>query len=53
MDRRPDRHPRLYAAGAVVLALQGKERVGEATPRVPEPTIETVKEDVQWALGVG
>jgi putative superfamily III holin-X len=39
----------VYAAGAVVLALQGKEKVGEATPPVPEQTIETVKEDAQWA----
>ena len=39
----------VYAAGAAVLALQGKEKVGEATPPVPEQTIETVKEDVQWA----
>jgi hypothetical protein len=38
-----------YAAGAAVLALQGKEKVGEATPPVPEQTVETVKEDVQWA----
>jgi apolipoprotein N-acyltransferase len=37
-----------YAAGAAVLALQGKEKVGEATPPVPQ-TMETVKEDVQWA----
>ena len=34
---------------AAVLALQGKEKVGEANPPVPEQTIETVKEDVQWA----
>ena len=39
----------VYAAGAAVLALQGKEKVGEANPPVPEQTIETVKEDVQWA----
>jgi apolipoprotein N-acyltransferase len=38
----------VYAAGAAVLALQGKEKVGEATPPVPQ-TMETVKEDVQWA----
>jgi uncharacterized membrane protein YqjE len=38
-----------YAAGAAVLALQGKEKVGEGSPPVPEQTIETVKEDVQWA----
>jgi hypothetical protein len=39
----------VYAAGAAVLALQGKEKVGEATPPAPEETIETVKEDMQWA----
>jgi uncharacterized membrane protein YqjE len=38
-----------YAAGAALLALQGKEKVSEATPPVPEQTIDTVKEDVQWA----
>jgi apolipoprotein N-acyltransferase len=38
----------VYAAGAAVLALQGKEKEGEATPPVPQ-TMETVKEDVQWA----
>jgi uncharacterized membrane protein YqjE len=38
----------VYAAGAAVLALQGKEKVSEATPPVPQ-TMETVKEDVQWA----
>jgi uncharacterized membrane protein YqjE len=39
----------VYAAGAALLALQGKEKVAEATPAVPEQTIDTVKEDVQWA----
>jgi uncharacterized membrane protein YqjE len=39
----------VYAAGAAFLALQGKEKVGEASPPVPEATIATVKEDVQWA----
>jgi Putative Actinobacterial Holin-X, holin superfamily III len=34
---------------AFVLARQGKERVGEAGAPVPEQTIETVKEDVEWA----
>jgi hypothetical protein len=38
-----------YAAFAALLAVQGKEKVGEATPPIPEETIETVKEDVQWA----
>jgi hypothetical protein len=38
-----------YAAIAGVLALIGKSRVTEAVPPVPEQTLETVKEDVQWA----
>ena len=39
----------VYGAVAGVLALQGRQKVKEATPPVPEQTIETVKEDVQWA----
>jgi hypothetical protein len=39
----------LYGAAAGVLALQGKNRVSEATPPLPEQTVETVKEDAQWA----
>jgi uncharacterized membrane protein YqjE len=39
----------VYAAIAGVLALQGKHRVAEATPPVPEQTVESVKEDVRWA----
>jgi uncharacterized membrane protein YqjE len=39
----------IYAAIAGVLALQGKEKVKEAGPPVPEQTVETVKEDVEWA----
>jgi uncharacterized membrane protein YqjE len=39
----------VYAAAAAVLALRGKQKVKEATPVVPEQTIESVKEDVQWA----
>ena len=38
-----------YAAIAGVLALRGRDRVREASPPVPEQTIETVKEDVEWA----
>jgi uncharacterized membrane protein YqjE len=38
----------VYAAIAGVLALLGRDRVREATPPA-EQTIETVKEDVQWA----
>jgi uncharacterized membrane protein YqjE len=37
----------LVVAGA--LALQGKRKVKDATPPVPEQTQESVKEDVQWA----
>ena len=39
----------VYGAIAGALALQGKNRVAEATPPVPEQTVESVKEDVQWA----
>jgi uncharacterized membrane protein YqjE len=39
----------VYAVGAAVLALSGKRRLQEAAPPVPEQTIETLKEDVQWA----
>jgi uncharacterized membrane protein YqjE len=39
----------IYAAAAGVLALVGRRKVAEATPPVPEQTVETVKEDVQWA----
>ena len=38
----------VYGAIAAVLALRGRDRVRQATPLVPEQTIETVKEDVQW-----
>jgi hypothetical protein len=27
----------------------GRDRVREATPVVPEQTVETLKEDVEWA----
>ena len=39
----------VYAAIAGVLALTGKNKVREAGPAVPEQTLETVKEDVEWA----
>jgi uncharacterized membrane protein YqjE len=39
----------VYGAIAGVLALQGKQKVKEATPVAPEQTMESVKEDVQWA----
>ena len=37
------------AAVTYVLVKQGKERVQEAGSPMPEQTIETVKEDVEWA----
>jgi VIT1/CCC1 family predicted Fe2+/Mn2+ transporter len=39
----------VLAAVAYVLVRQGKERVSDAGKPVPEQTIETVKEDVEWA----
>jgi len=39
----------VYGAIAGVLALRGREKVSEATPPVPEQTMETIKEDIQWA----
>lgn len=38
-----------YGAIAAVLALRGRDRVRAATPPAPEQTIESVKEDVEWA----
>ena len=39
----------VLALAAYVLVKQGKERVAEAGALIPEQTIETVKEDVEWA----
>jgi hypothetical protein len=39
----------VYAAAAAALGLRGKQRISEAAPPAPERTIESVKEDVQWA----
>jgi hypothetical protein len=39
----------VLAAVTYVLVRQGKERVEKAGSPVPEQTIETVKEDVEWA----
>jgi len=39
----------IYGGLATALALTGKQRVTEATPPVPEQTVDSVKEDVQWA----
>jgi uncharacterized membrane protein YqjE len=39
----------VYGAIGAVLALQGRNKVQEAGPPVPEQATESVKEDVQWA----
>jgi MFS family permease len=39
----------VLGAVAGVLALQGKAKVQQATPPLPEQATESVKEDVQWA----
>lgn len=43
----------VYLAIAAVLGIQGKNRIQNAGPPVPEQTIETVKEDVEWAKSRG
>jgi hypothetical protein len=39
----------VYGIVAFVLVRQGQARIKRATPPVPTQTIETVKEDVEWA----
>ena len=39
----------LYGAIAAVLYFLGREKVKEAGPPVPEQTVDSVKEDVEWA----
>lgn len=39
----------VYGAIAAVLVLRGRKKVEEAGPPQPEQTVETLKEDVQWA----
>jgi hypothetical protein len=39
----------VYGVIAFVLVRQGQARIKQATPPVPTQTIETVKEDVEWA----
>jgi uncharacterized membrane protein YqjE len=39
----------LWAVVAGLLALQGRKKMQEMGKPIPEKTIETVKEDVQWA----
>lgn len=39
----------VYGAAAAVLYIRGKEKVDDAGSPAPRQTIETVKEDLQWA----
>lgn len=39
----------VWGAVAGILALTGRDRVREGMPPAPEQTVESVKEDVQWA----
>lgn len=39
----------IYTAIAGALALAGRDRMREGMPPAPEQTVESVKEDVQWA----
>jgi hypothetical protein len=39
----------VYGIVAFVLVKQGQAKMRQAGPPVPEQTIETVKEDVEWA----
>ena len=39
----------VYGAVAAFLALRGKKELQEAMPPKPEQTIETLKEDAEWA----
>jgi uncharacterized membrane protein YqjE len=39
----------VYGAIVGFLGLTGKQRLTDATPPVPEQTVETLKEDAQWA----
>lgn len=38
----------VYFAIAGIAALAGKKQVEQATPAMPEQTVETLKEDVRW-----
>jgi hypothetical protein len=39
----------VFGGVAAFLGLRGKEKVQEAGAPVPEQTVETVKEDIEWA----
>jgi uncharacterized membrane protein YqjE len=39
----------MWGAVTAILALTGKKKLQDATPLVPQQTIQNVKEDVEWA----
>ena len=39
----------VLAGAAYLLVMRGKEQVGKAGSPIPEQTIETMKEDLEWA----
>src|SRR4051812_44793426 len=39
----------VWSAIGALLASRGRKELQHATPPVPEQTVETVKEDIQWA----
>jgi hypothetical protein len=39
----------VYGAAAAVLALVGRRQLQASVPPTPQQTVETIKEDVQWA----
>jgi Putative Actinobacterial Holin-X, holin superfamily III len=39
----------VYVGVAALLGLKGRDEMQAATPPVPEETVDTVKEDVEWA----
>jgi uncharacterized protein YacL len=39
----------VFGAVAAFLALRGRDQIKAAAPPVPQQTVETVKEDVEWA----
>jgi hypothetical protein len=39
----------VLGAVAALLGVRGRARVRDATPPIPQQTVETVKEDVEWA----
>jgi putative superfamily III holin-X len=39
----------VFVGIAALLGMKGRDEIQSATPPVPEQTVDTVKEDVQWA----